>query len=90
MSDFRTFPEISTRAWEHPSDRAALQSLRRVPGFELVVRKIVSLTSERPLRVITQGSAIEVGSKQYAQVDAIYEDVLRIFDAPRRYDLFVS
>jgi Zn-dependent protease with chaperone function len=61
-----------------------------VPGFDLVVRKIVGLTSERPLRVITQGSAIEVGPRQYPQVNAIYEQVLETFDAPRRYDLFVS
>ena len=90
MSEPVYFPGISTRAWEHPADRAALQSLRRVPGFDLIVRKIYSLTSERPLRVITQGSAIEVGPKQYAQVNAIYEDVLKTFDAPKRYDLFVS
>ena len=90
MSEPIYFPGISTRAWEHPADRAALQSLRRVPGFDLIVRKIYSLTSERPLRVITQGSAIEVGPKQYAQVNAIYEDVLKTFDAPKRYDLFVS
>ena len=90
MSDFVKFPGISTRAWEHPADRAALQSLRKVPGFDLVVRKVVGLTTERPLRVITRGSAIEVGPQQYPQINRVYEEVLETFDAPRRYDLFVS
>ena len=30
----RTYPEISGVAWEHPADRAALQALRAVPGFD--------------------------------------------------------
>ncbi|RYE38027.1 MAG: Zn-dependent protease, partial [Hyphomicrobiales bacterium] len=27
------FPEISSRAWEHPADRAALVTLRTLKGF---------------------------------------------------------
>jgi len=37
----RTFPEIAAVSWEHPADRAALQTLRSVPGFEEVTRKIL-------------------------------------------------
>ncbi|NIW38256.1 MAG: Zn-dependent protease, partial [Gemmatimonadetes bacterium] len=35
--------DISSRAWEHPADRAALRSLNAIPGFSEVVRKIVGL-----------------------------------------------
>ncbi len=84
------FPDISSRAWEHPADRAALQSLRKVPGFDLAVRRIMSLVSERPIRVITTGSAVEVGPEQFPRVDRIYGEVLDTLDAPRRYDLFVT
>lgn len=84
------FPDISSRAWEHPADRAALQSLRKVPGFDLAVRKIMSLVSERPIRVITTGSAVEVGPRQFPKVNTVYEEVLHILDAPKRYDLFVT
>ena len=82
--------DISSRAWEHPADRAALQSLRRVPGFDLALRKVFGLISERALRLITQGSAVEVGPHQYAHLHKMYEDILVTLDAPRRYSLYVS
>jgi Zn-dependent protease with chaperone function len=84
------FPEISSRAWEHPADRAALEALRKVPGFDLVVRKVMGLLSERPLRLITLGSAVEVGPNQFPRLNALYDDVLKTFDAPHRYPLFVT
>lgn len=31
---YSEFPGISTRAWEHPADRAALQTLRSLKGFD--------------------------------------------------------
>ncbi len=86
----RRFANISSRAWEHPADRAALASLRRVPGFDLVLRKVFGLFSERALRLITQGSAVEVGPDQYPKIQALYEEVLRILDAPIHYPLYVA
>jgi Zn-dependent protease with chaperone function len=50
----------------------------------------MGLFSERPLRAITRGSAVEVGPRQFPQVDRAYDEVLAILDAPRRYPLFVS
>ncbi len=90
MSTPERLPDISSRAWEHPADRAALEALRAVPGFELVFRKGVSLFSERPIRVITQGSAVEVGPQQHGKLNQLYEQILDTLDAPHRYDLFVS
>jgi Zn-dependent protease with chaperone function len=95
MTDLTTiqrkrFASISSRAWEHPADRAALASLRRVPGFDLVLRKVFGLFSERALRLITQGSAVEVGPDQYPKIHALYEEVLAILDAPMHYPLYVA
>ena len=33
-------PQISSLAWEHPADRAALNTLRALPGFDEVVRRV--------------------------------------------------
>src|SRR5437773_242105 len=38
--------QIAPVAWEHPADRAALQTLRSVPGFDEVVRKIYGFFGE--------------------------------------------
>ncbi|MCB9780567.1 MAG: M48 family metallopeptidase [Alphaproteobacteria bacterium] len=83
-------PEISSLAWEHPADRAALQALRRVPGFDLALRKVFGLFTERSIRLITLGSAVEVGPEQYPRVHALYAEVLDVLDAPRPWGLYVS
>src|SRR5947208_765054 len=38
--------QIAPVSWEHPADRAALQTLRSVPGFDEVVKKIVGFFGE--------------------------------------------
>src|SRR6266480_2754100 len=61
--------QIAPVSWEHPADRAALQTLRSVPGFDEVVKKIVGLFVsqtpfvnagafgvERPFIVINSGA----------------------------------
>jgi len=39
----KVLTQIAPVAWEHPADRAALQTLRSVPGFDEVVKKIYGL-----------------------------------------------
>ena len=39
--------QISSVAWEHPADRAALNTLRALPGFDEVVRKVAGAIGER-------------------------------------------
>src|SRR4051812_50046861 len=38
--------QISSRAWEHPADRAALNTLRAIPGFDEVVKKVAGFSEE--------------------------------------------
>ncbi len=83
-------PNISSRAWEHPADRAALQSLRAVPGFDLALRKLFGLFPERALRLMFLGTSVEVGPNQYPRVHALYGEALDILDAPHHYPLFVT
>ena len=42
--------DLVRRAWEHPADRAALNALRAIPGFDEVVRKIAGFFGERGVR----------------------------------------
>lgn len=86
----RVLTGISSRAWEHPADRAALQALRAVPGFDLVLRKLFGLVSERAIRLITLGSAVEVGPQQFPRIDALYTEVLAVLDSPKRFGLYVA
>ena len=38
-----TLTDISSRAWEHPSDRGALIALRKLKGFDTVLKALSGL-----------------------------------------------
>jgi Zn-dependent protease with chaperone function len=71
---------ISTRAWEHPADRGALVALRELRGFDIVLRKLSGLVSERSLRLTYLGSAIRVDRHQYSRVHEAYLGVAATLD----------
>src|SRR5258705_7891813 len=82
--------QIAPVTWEHPADRAALQSLRSVPGFDEVVKKIYGFIGERGVRLIFQADAVRVGPTQFPRLNQLYTDVLTSMDWPDRPELFVS
>ncbi len=85
------FPGIAGVTWEHPADRAALQALRAVPGFDDVVRKIVAvLGGERGIRLLFQGNAVRTGPDQYRHLHALIVEVASTFDWPTIPELYVS
>jgi len=87
----RTFPDIAAASWEHPADRAALQSLRSLPGFEEVVRKIISiLGGERGIRLLFQANAVRVGPAQFPRIWTIHTEVVTTFDWPEVPELYIS
>ncbi len=86
----RCFPGISSRAWEHPADRAALSTLRAVPGFDIVTKWVFGLFSEKALRALYLGGAVEVGPQQFPRLHGIYAECLEVLDASEPYTLFVS
>lgn len=81
---------ISSRAWEHPADRAALNALRALPGFDEVVRRVMGMLGERGVRQMFLGNAIRVGDTQRPKLNALYSEVLETLDAPERWDLYVT
>ena len=42
----RRFPRISSTAFEHPLDRAALEALRKIPVLDTVLKKFMELGVE--------------------------------------------
>jgi Zn-dependent protease with chaperone function len=86
----RILREIDPASWEHPADRAALQALRRIPGFDEVLKKIFGLFGERPIRLAFQANAVKVGPRQYPRLWDQYLEVSETLDVAQPYDLFVS
>ncbi len=85
------FPEIAAVSWEHPADRAALQALRALPGFDEVVRKVISfLGGERGIRLLFQGNSVRAGGAQFPKLWTLHTEVATTFDWPKVPELYVS
>src|SRR4051812_20513302 len=87
----KRFPEISAVSWEHPADRAALQTLRSVPGVDELIRKVLAtLGGERGIRLLFQGNAIRVGPTQFPTLSHLMTEACTTFDWPTVPELYVT
>jgi Zn-dependent protease with chaperone function len=84
------YPGISSKAYEHPADRAATAALKAVPMLDTVVRKLIEWGYERALRQMFLGNAVRVGENQLPDLWASHTGVCRILDMPEVYDLYVT
>jgi len=82
--------DISSTAWEHPADRAALNALRAIPGFDELIRRIAGFLGDRALRQLFLGSAVRVGPTQRPQLDTMLTEVLATLDWADRPELYVT
>ncbi|HJU90848.1 MAG TPA: M48 family metallopeptidase [Gemmatimonadaceae bacterium] len=90
MADRKILTQISPTAWEHPADRAALQTLRAIPGFDDLVKKILGFFGERGIRHLFLANAVRIGPRQRPKLNALYTEVLETMDWPERPDLYVT
>ena len=82
--------QISSRAWEHPADRAALNTLRAIPGFDEIVRKVAGFFGERGIRQLFLGDSVKVTAGQRPKMNAMWTEVLETLDWPERPELYVT
>lgn len=84
-----TLSDISSRAWEHPADRGALVALRKLKGFDTLLKAMSGLFNERAVRLVFLGSGVRVDERQFARLHRILGDVGRTLDAPELPELYV-
>src|SRR5580704_8337343 len=84
------YPEISSKAYEHPADRAATAALKTVPMLDTVVRRLVEFSYERALRQDLLGNSVKVSERQLSELWGSYQGVKYVLDMPGDYDLYVS
>lgn len=85
-----TLNGISSRAWEHPADRGALVALRKLKGFDTVIRKFSGLVSERMIRMQLLGSSVRVTERQFPTVHRLYAEAATVLDVQELPELYVS
>src|SRR5881398_1562891 len=74
--------QISSRAWEHPADRAALNTLRAIPGFDEIVRRVAGFFGDRGVRNLFLANAVLVGPRQRPRLHGWYREMLDALDWP--------
>jgi Zn-dependent protease with chaperone function len=83
-------PGISSRAYEHPADRSALVALRKLTGFDALLRRLASLFSDRSLRLMFLASSVRASTDQFPDLYQLLLDGSAILDLPEVPELFIQ
>ena len=81
---------LSSKAYEHPADRAATAALQSIPALDVVVRKLIEFGYERALRQQFLAASVRLGEDQLPAVWADWNAVCARLDLPERYDLYLT
>jgi Zn-dependent protease with chaperone function len=83
-------PGISSRAYEHPADRSALVAMRKLTGFDVLLKRLAGLFSDRSLRLLFLASSVRASTEQFPQLYTLLLDGASILDLPEVPELFIS
>ncbi len=81
---------LSSKAYEHPADRAATAALQSIPALDVVVRKLIEFGYERAYRQNLLSSSVRLGEDQIPQIWADWNAVCARLDLPERYDIYLT
>ncbi|MGO9902217.1 MAG: M48 family metallopeptidase [Solirubrobacteraceae bacterium] len=84
------FINISSKAYEHPADRAATAALKAIPMLDTVVRKLIEWRYERALRQSYLATSVKVSERQLPELWTAHTAACRTLDMPEIYDLYVT
>ncbi len=82
-------PGISSRAYEHPADRSALVALRKLTGFDTILKNLANLFNDRALRLMFLASSVRCSPEQFPDLYQAMLDGAYILDLPTVPELYV-
>jgi Zn-dependent protease with chaperone function len=80
---------ISSRAYEHPADRSALVALRKLTGFDTLLKLLNGLFNERAMRLNFLASGVKVSDRQFPHIHEMLRDGAYILDMETVPELFI-
>src|SRR5271169_6641921 len=83
-------PDISSRAYEHPADRSALVALRKLTGFDTILRNLAGLFGDKSLRLMFLASSVRASEQQFPSLYQALLDGAYVLDMPRVPELFIT
>ncbi len=85
------FPDISSRAYEHPADRGALVALRAIPGFDAVLRAVSGARSASAASGCSAWPrSIRVSPRQYPLLHQMLNECATALDVQPVPELYVQ
>jgi Zn-dependent protease with chaperone function len=81
---------ISSRAWEHPADKAALSALKQVKGLDELMKMLLGGTTERSIRLLHVSCCVKVTPTQFHRVKVLLDKIIEIMDWPTTPEVFVA
>jgi Zn-dependent protease with chaperone function len=81
---------LSSKAYEHPADRAATAALQSIPALDVVVRKLIEFGYERAYRQNLLAASVRLGEEQIPELWADWNAVCARLDLPERYDIYLT
>ena len=81
---------ISSKAYEHPADRAATAALARIPMLDQAVRRLIEYGYERALRQVFLAGSIKLGPDQLPAVWAAHRAALARLDIQEIPELYLT
>jgi Zn-dependent protease with chaperone function len=82
--------QISSRAYEHPADRSALVALRKLTGFDTLLKLLNGLFNERAMRLTFLASSVRVSERQFPHIHEMLRDGAYILDMDKVPELFIT
>lgn len=76
------FPDLHPSAFEHPLDRAALQTLRKTPGLDRLFKKLASLHFERIVRLHFTADSLRLSPRQCPRIYRLMREGCEVLDMP--------
>jgi len=80
INEYKILTDIDSRSWEHPADRAALSTLKQIPGFDEIIKVVFSLTTEKSIKLLHLSSSIRTSPNQFPVLHQLIRKIAKIFD----------
>lgn len=85
----REFPRLDPVVFQHPFDRQALSSFKRVPGLDIVTRKFIEYFPEKVAYIMNVAQSVRVSPTQCPKLYSLLRESCAILDMPEP-ELYVA
>jgi len=83
------FPGLTPEDFQHPSDKKALEALKKVKGFDFFTKKVLELGLEKIIKVQFTADCLRVSENQCPTLYKIYLECNEVLDIDNPPELYI-